>query len=324
MSVDFPKEFGGFYVFLAARSSPLMRHGSDTNTPTLQNTVELISAELMLDDTVTSYLAVIFMGVVLGILGGGGSVLTVPILVYLCKVEPILASSYSLWIVSFASLFGAFRYALNYKLPYDLILIFGAPSVLGVVLARAVLLPNIPDEIANVAGTDLTKDLLILLLFALLMIAAGAALIYQKDHPENHKFSIADKDSSKKIKVLPLILEGIFTGVITGLVGAGGGFMIVPVLVILVGLPMKMAVGTSLAIISLKSFSGILADATFWQNANWQFLIQFTIAAVIGILLGSLLANKLPARRLKVGFGWFVLSLGIYILIKELVLSRYS
>lgn len=284
----------------------------------------LLATALLIDDMVIGFLAAILMGALLGILGGGGSILTVPILVYLCRIEPILASSYSLWVVGIASLVGAIRYARTSVLPSGLILMFGAPSILGVVIARAVLLPNIPNDFSSFIGIHFTKDLLILVLFALLMIAAGIALIYQQENGKDANPPVFKRETPARSKILALVAEGFLTGVLTGMVGAGGGFMIVPVLVILVGLPMKIAVGTSLAIISLKSFSGILADAFFWQNADWQFLTLFSTAAIVGILIGSRLANKIPARPLKVGFGWFALLLGIFILSKELVLSRLS
>ncbi|QDS99272.1 sulfite exporter TauE/SafE family protein [Adhaeretor mobilis] len=272
-----------------------------------------------MNESIAGYLAATFMGFVLGLLGGGGSILTLPILVYLCNTKPVLASSYSLWIVGVTALVGAVKHAQKQQVSYQVALAFGIPSLFGVTLARGVLLPSIPEQICQVGSIQLTRDLVILILFAVLMIVAGVAMILQKQvltESSERELELKNLDRSK---IAFLVAEGLMVGVLTGLVGAGGGFVIVPVLVLLLGVPMRIAIGTSLAIICGKSLAGLLADRMFWADANWHFLIRFTLASVVGILLGSLLVSKVSTRPLKVGFGWLALLFGFFMLSKELV-----
>lgn len=272
-----------------------------------------------MDEPILGYTAAAIMGLVLGLLGGGGSILTVPILVYLCNVQAAIASSYSLWVVGITAMVGTYRHARSRHVSYQVVFLFGVPSLLGVTVARGILLPSIPEHILHAGSFLLTKDIVILVLFALLMITAGLAMIRQKPHgtdPPNQRLTIKQLDWSK---VIFLATEGFLVGALTGLVGAGGGFLIVPILILFLGLPMQLAIGTSLAIICCKSMAGLLADPLFWKNANWQFLMSFTAASVIGIQLGCLMADRVSPLPLKMGFGWFALSLGFFMLFKELV-----
>lgn len=268
--------------------------------------------------TVVGYLAALLMGVVLGTLGGGGSVLTVPILVYLCHIPPMLASSYSLWVVGVSALAGVATNSRSSRVSYPAVLFFGLPSVVGVIIARTILLPALPETIVAIGGFLLTRDLLILLLFALLMVGAGVAMIHS-----GQKEVISATDESVPYFTIHVklvaILEGLLVGVLTGMVGAGGGFMLVPALVMVLRLPIRVAIGTSLTIISAKSLLGVSVDTSFWSEANWRFLSLFTFASVVGIVVGVLLSSHIPARPLKRAFGWFVLVLGTLILLKELV-----
>lgn len=259
------------------------------------------------------------MGIVLGILGGGGSVLTVPILVYLCGIRATLASSYSLWVVGIAAIVGVIRCSRAQQVSYQVAFLFGGPSVLGVIAARGIMLPMIPENLYQVGSYSLTRDTLILVLFALLMLAAGISMLRGSAATDSNTTSDELEQQPLAIrKKVAIIFEGLTVGVLTGFVGAGVGFIIVPVLVLVLRLPIRIAIGTSLAIISAKSILGVAADGMFWRDADWSFLFAFTAAAVIGIVLGGQMANRIPAKPLKVGFGWFVLLLGIWMLSKEL------
>lgn len=258
------------------------------------------------------YIASLIIGISLGLIGGGGSILTVPVLVYLFGVEPVLATAYSLFIVGSTSLVGAFP---KYKLGLINIrtaIIFGIPSIVAVFATRKFIVPQIPDVVFNIDGFAVTKSLLTMLLFAVLMVGASVSMIKIK------KNVVEQRTSAKQKFNYPLILvEGIIVGVLTGLVGAGGGFLIIPALVLLSKLPMKHAVGTSLLIIAAKSLIGFTGDLSIY-TMDWTLLSIITAIAIAGIFLGNWLSHRVSSEKLKKGFGWFVLVMGIYIIIKEL------
>lgn len=260
------------------------------------------------------YLASVLMGVVLGLIGGGGSILTVPILVYLFALDPMLATAYSLFIVGFTALIGGVQAFRRGDVELVTGLIFAAPSFLGVYLTRAWLVPALPEVMVDFGRFELTKALFIMLLFALLMVVSSISMIRGKKK----------KDSATKAELSPFLrygligLEGLVVGSVTGLVGAGGGFLIIPALVVLVGLSMKKAVGTSLLIIAAKSLLGFLGDVQQGVVLDWAILGGASAAAAVGILVGGLLASRVPEGPLKKGFGVFVLVMGSGILIDQL------
>lgn len=263
---------------------------------------------------IIGYLASILIGVSLGLIGSGGSILTVPVLVYLFYEDPVLATAYSLFIVGTTSAVGSVSNFRNNLVNIKTAVIFGIPSIIAVFLTRAYIIPSIPDEVFALGRFVLTKRLLMMGLFAILMILASYNMIkpkkkeLQKTEPEIQKFNY------------PVILiEGLVVGVLTGLVGAGGGFLIIPALVLFSKLPMKEAVGTSLAIIAAKSLIGFLGEKGI-AEMNWTLLSSITAFAVGGILLGAFLSKKIDGKKLKPVFGWFVMVMGIYIMVKELVL----
>lgn len=259
------------------------------------------------------YIGAIVMGLSLGLIGGGGSILTVPILVYLFSVDAVLATAYSLFIVGLTSLIGSFSHMRLGNIHWRTAIVFGIPSILSVYATRAFLVPSLPDPLFIVGTTAVSKSLGILVLFALLMLAASYSMI-RKGRPKPP----AHPDKEQKFNY-PLILgEGIVVGTITGLVGAGGGFLIIPALVLLAGLPMKQAVGTSLIIIAAKSLIGFTGDLEAHEAIDWNFLLVFSVIAVGGIIAGSLLSKRIPNEKLKPAFGWFVLVMGIYIIGREL------
>ena len=259
------------------------------------------------------YLGAIVMGLSLGLIGGGGSILTVPILVYLFSVDAVLATAYSLFIVGLTSLIGSFSHMRLGNIHWRTAIVFGIPSILSVYATRAFLVPSLPDPLFTLGGTEVSKSLGILVLFALLMLAASYSMI-RKGRPKPP----AHPDKEQKFNY-PLILgEGIVVGTITGLVGAGGGFLIIPALVLLAGLPMKQAVGTSLIIIAAKSPIGFTGDLKGHEAIDLNFLLVFSAIAVGGIIAGSLLSKRIPNEKLKPAFGWFVLVMGVYIIAREL------
>jgi uncharacterized membrane protein YfcA len=263
---------------------------------------------------IAGYIASILIGISLGLIGGGGSILTVPVLVYLLGVEPVLATAYSLFIVGATSLVGAVPKYRQGLVNSKTALIFGAPAIAAVYATRKFIVPAIPEEVFSVGSFTVTKAILLMLLFAVLMVVASYSMIKGKKEEEE------EAPAAKQSFNYPLILlEGAVVGVLTGLVGAGGGFLIIPALVLLSKLPMKQAVGTSLLIIAAKSLIGFLGDIGH-QEIDWQLLGIVTALAIGGIFAGNWLSHKIHGDQLKKGFGWFVLVMGIYIIIKELFL----
>lgn len=263
---------------------------------------------------IVGYLAAILIGVALGLIGGGGSILTVPVLVYLLGVDAVAATAFSLFIVGATSAVGSVNYFRKGLVNIKTAIIFGIPSIIAVFLTRAYIVPAIPDDVFSLGGFVVTKSILLMLLFAILMIAASYSMI-KKDKPKT------DENKGEQKFNYPLILiEGAVVGVLTGLVGAGGGFLIIPALVVLSKLPMKEAVGTSLVIIALKSLIGFFGEGGE-TVIDWQLMLTVTAFAVGGIFIGSYLSKKIDGAKLKPAFGWFVLVMGIYILIKETLLK---
>ncbi|WP_172916675.1 sulfite exporter TauE/SafE family protein [Capnocytophaga canis] len=263
---------------------------------------------------IAGYVASIFIGIALGLIGGGGSILTVPMLVYLFRIDAVLATAYSLFIVGATSVVGSFSYFIKGLVNVKTAVIFGIPSIVAVYFTRAYIVPAIPHEILAVGEFVITKNILLMLLFAVLMVVASYSMIKKTKH---HQEKVAKKQQFN----YPLILiEGIVVGILTGLVGAGGGFLIIPALVILSKLPMKEAVGTSLVIIAAKSLIGFLGENSE-TPMDYLFLAKVTAFAIFGIFIGMALSKKIDGAKLKPIFGWFVLIMGIYIIIKETILQ---
>lgn len=263
---------------------------------------------------IIGYLSSILMGVSLGLIGGGGSILTVPILVYLFKIDPILATAYSLFIVGLTALFGGVQAYLKGQVDLKRGLIFAGPSFLGVYMVRAFIMPALPQEIFSLGGLIVTKPLLIMGAFAILMVVASYSMI--KSQPvKNEQDENQNKSKMTDMQKYMLIgLEGLVVGGITGFVGAGGGFLIIPALVLLTGMPMKLAVGTSLMIISLKSLFGFIGDIQHQAVIDWFFLVQIAVIAVVGLFIGARLKSMVSEKALKKGFGYFVLVMGMFVL----------
>ena len=260
------------------------------------------------------YILAVFVGMTLGMLGSGGSILSVPILVYVMGIEPTLATAYSLFVIGTTSLVGGIHKAKQKLVDFNKVVLFGIPAVISVFITRKIIVPTIPNIIFSTEYFTLTKSVLIMVVFAIVMIFASVRMI----KPLKEKNFIDDE----KLNYNKIALLGICIGLISGLVGAGGGFLIVPTLLIFAKTPMKMAVGTSLFIVAAQSLIGFTGDIMSDQIIDWKLLEYFTLASIIGIFIGNFISKKVADEKLKTSFGWFVLSMGIYIIIRELFLSQ--
>ncbi len=252
------------------------------------------------------------VGISLGLIGSGGSILAVPILVYVMGVSPVLSTAYSLFIVGITALVGGVQSAMQKTVDFKIVFIFGIPSIIAVYATRMWLMPVIPHELFSIGYLVVTKPIALMLLFALVMIIASVSMIMPDTKKETNE------NSNISYNYPMILLEGTVVGVLTGLVGAGGGFLIIPALVLLARMPMKLAVGTSLFIIAAKSLIGFIGDLQGNQVIDWKLLGGFTAFAVAGIFIGIILSKKMPGEKLKKAFGWFVLIMGGYIIIKEI------
>ncbi len=258
---------------------------------------------------VIGYIGALLIGLVLGLIGGGGSILTVPILVYILGINPVLATAYSLFVVGTSAMVGAIRNLRKKMVDVRTAVVFAIPAFIAVYVARKYLLPMLPEELLSFGDFSLSKDMGIMLLFAIIMLLASISMI--KGRKDNGK-----EQAEVTYNYPMIILEGVLVGLLTGIVGAGGGFLIIPALVLLAKLPMKKAVATSLLIIGVKSLIGFLGDVQNLQ-IDWAFLLSFTALSVVGIFIGIYLNKFIDGKRLKSAFGWFVLIMGVYIIFKE-------
>ncbi len=257
------------------------------------------------------FVGALLIGMVLGLIGGGGSILTVPVFVYILGIDPVLATAYSLFVVGSAALVGAIRNTLSGMVDFKTGVIFSIPAFIAVFLTRKFLVPAIPEHLFYVGGFELTKSVGIMIFFAFIMLIAAYFMIKGRKEDENNNQVISYN--------YPLIvIEGLVVGFLTGIVGAGGGFLIIPALVLLAKLPMKKAVATSLLIIAIKSLIGFIGDVQNF-DIDWSFLLLFTAVSIVGIFMGIYLNNFIEGKKLKKGFGWFVLVMGIYIVLKEIL-----
>ena len=260
-----------------------------------------------------SLFCALIIGVTLGLIGGGGSILTVPVFVYLVGIDPHIATSYSLFVVGISSLAASVQNARKKLISYRTGLVFAFPAFLVVFMIRKYLLPAIPEEIFRVGDFVLMKSVALMLFFALVMLIASISMIrgrreMHEEMPDSYNYPV-------------IFLQGTVVGFITGMVGAGGGFLIIPALVFLAKLPIKRAVATSLLVISINSLCGFFGDV---QNLkiDWNFLLPFTCMAIVGVFIGTFFNSRIDNVKLKKIFGWFVLVMGILIILKEILSNQ--
>jgi len=257
------------------------------------------------------YIASLIIGITLGLVGGGGAILTVPVIVYLFKETPMMATSYSLFIVGISSLVGSFIYLREGHINFKTVFLFSPASILGAYFSRAFLLPAIPENIIHINNFLITKNFIVITTFAILMISSSYSMIRKESTIST---AINTKRSQKKL--IPFI--GLAVGSIAGFVGAGGGFLIIPSLIKILELPVKTAIGSSLTIIALQSLTGFGGDLYRGTTINWSFLFYVTLISTVGILIGSSFSKNINEQKLKASFGWLVLTVGSIILVEQI------
>lgn len=257
---------------------------------------------------ILGYVGALIVGLVLGLIGGGGSILTVPLLVYLLGYNPVIATAYSLFVVGTSSMVGTYQKHKKGLVDFKTGLAFSFPSFIAVYLTRRYLVPNIPENFFGFGGFNVTKDMAIMIFFAIIMILASYSMI------KNRKENLKNSENQPYYKTF---IQGLTIGTITGVIGAGGGFLYVPALVLWANIPMKKAVGTSLIIVTINSLIGFMGDVQT-LDIEWTFLLIFTGIAIIGIVLGVFLSKFISSEKLKKSFGYFILVMATYIIYKEL------
>jgi uncharacterized membrane protein YfcA len=262
---------------------------------------------------IAGLLASFFMGTVLSFLGAGGSILTLPILVYLFQIDIIQATTYSLLLVGLTAVFGCVASFKDKLIDFKTGIIFGIPSIIGVVLARKIVLPFLPDQIL-VRNFILEKSFLIMILFAVLMLVSSSLMIRDRK-------PVLSKTNDKNVyeRNIIIILEGLIVGQLTGFVGAGGGFLIIPALVLLTGLSMNIAVATSLFIIAIKSLMGYLSDVIDGFQTDWMFVFYVCLFTLVGVFFGRILSKKVSDKQTKKLFGYMTLIISFIIIIEQLI-----
>ena len=255
-------------------------------------------------------IGILIMGVVIGLLGSGGSIITLPLLVYALEMSPLLATTYSLIIVGITSTFGSFSYISKKEYNLKIALLFAIPSLIIVVLTRSYLIPLLPNEINWGTHIRISKDNLIMLLFGIFMVAAFYSMITSKLQHNKHTHK------EKQLGYIPF--EGSLVGFITGITGAGGGFLIIPSLVIINKTPIKTAVGTSLIIISINSLIGFMSDMHTIE-VNWLRILGYAAFSIVGVFIGSRFNKVIPAEKIKIVYSWFILIMGLAIIYKEII-----
>lgn len=254
------------------------------------------------------------MGITLGIMGGGGSILTVPIMVYLFAIPPATATGYSLFVVGMTALIGSLVYIRKGDVDFKTGVAFAAPSIVGVFTSRAVIVPSLPATILDFGTWSLSKDVLIMGAFASLMVTAAYSMI------KGRKTGVRERPEHelRGTRLLSVGVLGLLVGIISGFVGAGGGFLIIPALVVIAHLEMRVAVGTSLMIIAVQSLIGFMGDLRHGNAVDWSLLIAVAITAALGIAFGTFVSHRIDEKKLKAAFGWFVLGMGSIILLEQL------
>lgn len=258
---------------------------------------------------ILGYLSALLIGMVLGLIGGGGSILAVPVLAYLFQVNEKVATAYSLFIVGVSALVGGLKQHKKGLVDWRTAMVFGVPAIIGITLIRHFVIPALPEILFTVGHFEFTRRMVMFGLFSVLMIPAAFSMLQERKETENTQLVSYN---------YPLIIiEGLLIGAITGMIGAGGGFLIIPALVLLARVEIKVAVATSLIIIAMNALSGFFLGDALTMTINWQFLLSFTAISLVGIFIGSFLGNFIDGKKLKKGFGYFIFVMAIFIFYME-------
>jgi uncharacterized membrane protein YfcA len=266
---------------------------------------------------VAGYLCLMFTGVVLGLLGAGGAILGVPILVFLLGVSPVAATGYSLVLVGATALVGAFQYIRRGYGHPRMAVLYGVPAIVGVYLSRRVVFPAVPDPVFTTGSFVVSKDTMVMVIFAIFMLTAARKMITSARQDDTDEYR-----PHRYVPTWVIAILGTLVGVLTGFVGAGGGFMILPVLVLMGGLPMRMAIGTSLLVIAAQSLVGFVGEIQARESIDYVFVASILVPPFFGIFLGTWLNRKVRATGLKTAFGWFLLVVGVVIVGHEMWIMR--
>lgn len=269
-------------------------------------------------EAIIAYSLFLLIGLILGLIGGGGSILSVPVLVYLMHYPAEVATGYSLFIVGITSLIGGFAFIKRGDINLESLVQFAFPSLVTVFLVRKYLIPSLPDVFFGIGDFIVSKQVFIMIIFALLIVFSSYSMI-KKQKPNYRNDAMWEEFSKSPVRIYFVILLAIMVGFLTGFVGAGGGFIIVPVLLFFLRVPVKKSIGTSLCIIALNSLVGFTGNFGHF-NINWNLLLTASAICIAGILLGNMISVKISAHKLKPAFGWFTLIVGIFVMIKEFFL----
>lgn len=258
---------------------------------------------------VVGYLLAFIVGLVMGLIGAGGSILSSGLMIYIFGLNPMISASYTLLNVGIISLVGSIQYYRKDLVQIRTGLLFAAPAIVTVLYMRAYVVPSIPHIIFESGSMAFSKDLFVKLVFAILMIIIAWNMITKKT---------VETQKANNLNAWMVTLIGIIVGLLTGIVGVGGGFMIVPALLFFTGLNVKTAVGTSLFIITLNTGVGFFGDFAAGVVYNWAFLIKFISLTVLGMLISGLVVHKVQTEKIKKLFAIVMLFLGTWIIFKEL------
>ena len=260
---------------------------------------------------IIGYILTFLVGLTLGIMGSGGSILIIPTLIYFFKIETLQATTYSLFLIGITALLGSITKIKSNLVDFKLVLWFGLPSLFSMFLTRNVVISYLPKNISIPIVGNLSQNVYLISAFALIMFLAGYSMITNKQDE-----CIECGEKLKENKSL-LIVQGLVIGLISGIFGAGGGFLIIPGLVIFGKTPMKNAVATSLFLVAINSIIGFFSSLNQLHYLNYRLLIILSLLSIVGIFIGNKISKQIRTEQLKPYFGYFILIISIFILIKE-------
>ena len=263
---------------------------------------------------ILGYIGAILTGLVLGLLGGGGAAVSIPILVYAFHVPSSTATGYSLLIVGFTALLGTIQNVRMGLVKYRALIRCGLPALVSIYVMRRFLIHSIPATFFTLGGFKLTKDGFILLLLAFFMAMVARNMIYAAK---------PDKKEAKQTPYISILIQSIFIGLFTGMVGAGGGFLLIPLLLASEPMEFRNATATSLMLVTLNSFIGFVGDMQSNNVIDWPFLLSFLGCSIAGVIIGIQVAHRIDNKKLRLVFGYAMMGIAIFIIVKELLVKLF-